>query len=94
MDNEKFFKTRIIQKHDTKANWDLATDFIPYDGEIIIYDDLNKIKIGDGVTPVPDLAFASLTELEIRELIKNNGIQISETQPSYACTWFRPTSIT
>ena len=31
-------KTRIIHKHDTEANWNLATNFIPKQGEIIIYD--------------------------------------------------------
>lgn len=55
----KTFQGRIIQKHDTKANWDKATNFIPLKGEIIIYDDLNKIKIGDGSTKVGNLAFSN-----------------------------------
>ena len=53
----KTFQGRIIQKHDTKANWDKATNFVPLKGEIIIYDDLKKIKIGDGATKVGNLAF-------------------------------------
>lgn len=53
----KTFQGRIIQKHDTKANWDKATNFVPLKGEIIVYDDLKKIKIGDGVTKVGNLAF-------------------------------------
>lgn len=32
-------KTRIIQKHDSSANWAKATTFVPLKGEIIIYDD-------------------------------------------------------
>ena len=53
----KTFQGRIIQKHDTKANWDKATNFVPLKGEIIVYDDLKKIKIGDGATKVGSLAF-------------------------------------
>lgn len=53
----KTFQGRIVQKHDTKANWDKATNFVPLKGEIIIYDDLKKIKIGDGATKVGNLVF-------------------------------------
>lgn len=53
----KTFQGRIVQKHDTKANWDKATNFVPLKGEIIVYDDLKKIKIGDGITKVGNLAF-------------------------------------
>ena len=53
----KTFQGRIVQKHDTKANWEKATNFIPLKGEIILYDDLNEIKIGDGNTKINDLDF-------------------------------------
>ena len=53
----KTFQGRIVSKHDTQANWDKATNFVPLKGEIIIYDDLKKIKIGDGATKVGNLAF-------------------------------------
>ena len=53
----KTFQGRIVQKHDTKANWEKATNFIPLKGEIILYDDLNEIKIGDGTTNINDLDF-------------------------------------
>ncbi len=53
----KTFQGRIIQKHDTQANWEKATNFIPLKGEIILYDDLNEIKIGDGTTKINDLDF-------------------------------------
>lgn len=55
----KTYQGRIVQKHDSSANWAKATKFIPLKGEIIIYDDLNKIKIGDGITKVNDLDFSS-----------------------------------
>jgi hypothetical protein len=59
---EKKIKTRIQQKHDIEANWELATNFIPMAGELIIYDiDANysyeRFKIGDGVTNVNSLPF-------------------------------------
>ena len=53
----KTFQGRIVQKHDTKANWEKATNFVPLKGEIILYDDLNEIKIGDGTTKINDLDF-------------------------------------
>lgn len=57
--------SRIQNKHDTAANWALATHFVPLPGEIIIYDrDENysypRIKIGDGVRCPEELPFANL----------------------------------
>lgn len=59
---EKSIKSRIIHKHDTEANWILATGFSPKQGEVIVYDiddthDYERIKIGDGTTNVNDLPF-------------------------------------
>ena len=67
----KTFQGRIIQKHDTKANWDKATNFVPLKGEIIVYDDLNKIKIGDGTTKVGDLAF--INDLDTLATVAKTG---------------------
>ena len=53
----KTFQGRIIQKNDTSTNWAKATTFVPLKGEIILYDDLNEIKIGDGTTKINDLDF-------------------------------------
>lgn len=55
----KIIKTRIQQKHDISENWAKAENFTPLIGEIIIYDDLNKIKIGDGKTNVNNLPFTN-----------------------------------
>lgn len=55
----KTINARTVQKHDTTANWDLAVDFIPLEGEIIVYTDINKIKVGDGETVVGELPWAS-----------------------------------
>ena len=69
----KEVKTRIVHKHDLEKNWDLASNFIPKQGEIIIYDIENdaadlpegrtelityeRIKVGDGATIVKALPF-------------------------------------
>lgn len=62
MTNEKQIKARFQQKHDIEANWNLAVNFIPKAGEIIIYDpdanyNYSRLKIGDGVTSVNQLNF-------------------------------------
>lgn len=51
--------TRITQKCDTSVNWEKATNFTPFKGEIIVYTDLNQFKIGDGETNVRDLPFSN-----------------------------------
>lgn len=63
------YNARITQKHGTEAEWNAAADFVPLQGEIIIYDDLNKIKIGDGITTVVNLPFNS------------DNIYIQDTEP-------------
>lgn len=60
---EKKIKSRVIQKHDTAANWAKAVNFVPKDGEIVIYDsdetfEYPRIKVGDGETLVGNLKFA------------------------------------
>lgn len=57
----KILQTRVQNKHDIKANWDKATNFIPLAGEIIIYDDLNRIKIGDGESYLKDIKYIDET---------------------------------
>lgn len=62
MATEKNILSRIINKHDTEANWNKATSFIPKQGEIIIYDidtthTYERMKIGDGKTAVTALPF-------------------------------------
>ena len=62
---EKTLKTRIIQKHDTEANWLLATNFTPMNGEIIIYDEddnynYKRIKIGNGRDNINTLSFITI----------------------------------
>lgn len=59
---DKILKTRIQNKSGTSADWEKAVKFIPLLGEIIVYTDLNLMKIGDGTTKVNDLAFVGVAE--------------------------------
>ena len=48
--------------HDLEINWEQQTDFIPTQGELIVYDIDNthsyeRLKIGDGTTNVNSLPF-------------------------------------
>ena len=45
------------QKIDTSQNWAKATNFVPLKGEICIYSDLHRMKVGDGTTKIGDLDF-------------------------------------
>ena len=59
---EKTLRTRIQMKTDTEANWLRATNFIPKNGEIIVYaaDDncsYPRIKVGDDSKKVNELPF-------------------------------------
>ena len=61
-------KTRIQLKNDTEAHWDLATNFVPKHGEVIIYsaDDthpFSRLKVGDGNTTVVNLPFIDAATL-------------------------------
>lgn len=56
------FNTRIQHKRGTAEDWSKATNFVPFRGELIIYDTPGtspKIKVGDGETLVDSLPFAN-----------------------------------
>lgn len=60
---------RIVNKHDTEANWLKATNFIPKQGELIVYDkdstySHERFKIGDGSTVVSALPFADANKVD------------------------------
>ena len=67
--NEKTFQSRFINKHDIEDAWRLVSEFIPRKGEIIIYDrdgkyNYERFKIGDGITKIKDLPFATEAALQ------------------------------
>lgn len=87
-DVTKTFKTRIIQKHDTEANWQKATSFVPKKGEIIVYDidsnhNYERIKIGDGEHIPNDLPFVTdnyYTKSETDAKLNGKQAQLNTTQ--------------
>lgn len=68
---EKKMSARIINKHDTESNWNNKPDFVPMNGELIIYEpDTNenntRFKVGDGVTNVTSLPFCNTPEVILK----------------------------
>ena len=70
--------------HNLEINWEQQTDFIPSQGELIVYDIDNthsyeRLKIGDGTTNVNSLPFvvAPITNAEI-DTICGTTIQLAE----------------
>ena len=60
--SEKILNGRIVLKHDTEAHWNLADNFYPKKGEVIIYDiddthNYERFKIGNGIDLPKDLPF-------------------------------------
>ena len=85
--SEKILGARMINKHDTQVNWESVPDFVPYEGEIVVYDtDDNfaypRFKIGDGITTIGELPFSvevaaqpmldSLTAADVKALAEEN----------------------
>ena len=71
----KTMQTRIQQKTDTEANWNLS-NLVPLAGELIIYSPdenhtASRLKIGDGVTVVTELPFVDVSagsEIDINNI--------------------------
>ena len=76
-------KTRVQLKSDTEANWNNASNFIPLNGEFIIYSADNthpfcRLKVGDGQTTVTSLPFVDAgtingSEVEIVKIANFNS---------------------
>ena len=67
--SEKRLKTKIINKHDTQANWEKSS-YIPSQAELVVFDidstySYERFKIGDGKTNVNSLPFADAHILDI-----------------------------
>lgn len=70
--SNKTIKTRVVNKHDVESNWAKAVNFIPKQGEIIIYDvddthTLPRLKVGDGKTIVSSLPFATIEVIDLTQ---------------------------
>jgi len=81
--SEKNVNSRIVHKHDTAENWAKATNFVPREGEIIIYDKdseytFQRMKIGDGVTKVNALPFISANTDGEGNIITETYVNVSD----------------
>jgi hypothetical protein len=55
-------KARVSQLHKTEADWNKLANFVPIQGEFIIFDPdkrhkYARLKVGDGVSKLIDLPF-------------------------------------
>ena len=99
---EKTLNSRIQLKHDLETNWNKAANFIPKQGEIIVYDidenyDYERIKVGDGKTAILYLPFYLDSELdEIKEQIntlKNSMLDMEVDSNTAMLVFFKGLSI-
>ena len=55
---EKTFITKCMQNIATKEQWDtIASTYVPLNGELIFYSNINNFKVGDGITTLDKLKF-------------------------------------
>ena len=55
---EKTFITKCMQNIATKEQWDaIAPTYVPLNGELIFYSNINNFKVGDGITTLDKLKF-------------------------------------
>ena len=90
MAGHKKLSTRIINKHATAAVWN-DTNFIPLQGELIIYDiddsyNYERFKIGDGKTIVSSLPFVTYSRPEIDQAVSTITDHISNTSNPHGVT--------
>ena len=73
-----------LVSENTSAGWDAERLYVPKAGEICVFSDTGKIKIGDGVVPVVDLPFIAQSDYdavmdELHEHTQKYQIHVSPT---------------
>lgn len=75
------FNARLQLKQDVSSNWELISDaFVPLAGEVIIFTDLNRFKVGNGTSTLAQLRFANLNEDDFYALIDGSISNIENTK--------------
>lgn len=74
-----------IVSENTESGWEEMGDYIPKNGEICLYTDTNQIKIGNGASPIMDLAYINgeyLADLNqrLRAHVTNYNIHVDEDE--------------
>lgn len=88
--NEIKLDVRLVQLHNTFAYWLSHSDFVPLDGEVVVYTNRKAItdtngqvinipdfKIGDGTTTVGDLPFLVGTDDEIQKQLDELAAKVA-----------------
>lgn len=89
----KKLSTRIINKHATAAVWN-DTNFVPLQGEIVIYDPgydskdgktykRERMKIGDGSHSIQELPFANELETDVTTETTKTTVVTNVGTPTY-----------
>ncbi len=81
MTKDSNMRARICQLHRTESEWNKLPDFIPLQGELIVFDPdrqhrYARIKIGDGITKLKNLSF--LIDLAVDDFITNHCGKITD----------------
>ena len=77
---EKRIVSRSIQKHDLEVNWIKATGFIPYKGELIIYD-IEVDKDGNTLELPTDEIYGRTTPYTYERIKIGDGIHTVSDLP-------------
>lgn len=95
--------SRIVSKHDTAEFWNVS-DFIPLQGEIIIYDPgydsvdnktytRSRMKVGDGVRTVQELPFVVEVESKVTKHAASSTVLTDAPAPVYTPAQYTAPSI-
>ena len=75
----KYLNAKIINRRDTSINWAEHGTTVLDAGEIIVYTDLHKIKVGDGTSTISALPFIDDKDLSNYVTESELASTISET---------------
>ena len=75
----KYLNAKIINRRDTSTNWAETGNTVLDAGEIIVYTDLHKIKVGDGTSTISALPFIDDRDLSNYVTDSELSSTISET---------------
>lgn len=75
----RYLNAKIINRRDTSTNWAETGNAVLDAGEIIVYTDLHKIKVGDGTSTISTLPFIDDKDLSNYVTKSELASTISET---------------
>ena len=70
---DKKLSELYIVSENTTDGWALLPGYIPKQGEICLYTDTGRLKIGDGAVPIVDLPYSGANPEEVQEAIDQHA---------------------